>query len=126
MWNFSSKVCHVLSETPPDDALSKQDVFVGFATVPGFVSFTCTEGSPYLQALAGQLRDHHATTDLADIHLLVKRQLAGLGGVCQGAEERSSLLSKLLFSRYRAANKEGASKAPFSFFSLPSSRSSLY
>ena len=28
---------------------SKQDVFVGFATVPGFVSLTSTEGSPYLQ-----------------------------------------------------------------------------
>ena len=95
---------------------------MGFATVPGFVSFTSTEGSPYLQALAGQLREHHATTDLADIHLLVKRELAG-GGVCQGAEERSSLLSKLLFSRYRAS-KEEHSKSPFSFFSLPSTRSS--
>ena len=30
---------------------SKQDVFVGFATVPGFVSLTSTEGSPYLQEL---------------------------------------------------------------------------
>ena len=29
---------------------SKQDVFVGFATVPGFVSFTSSTGSPYLQA----------------------------------------------------------------------------
>ena len=28
---------------------SKQDVFVGFATVPGFVSFTSSSGSPYLQ-----------------------------------------------------------------------------
>ena len=28
---------------------SKQDVFVGFATVPGFVSFTNMKGSPYLQ-----------------------------------------------------------------------------
>ena len=86
---------------------SKQDVFVGFATVPGFVSLTSTEGSPYLQvsalpvslvlchlhttlpmqALASQLADHHDTTDLADIHLLVKRKLAamkiGEGGVCQ-------------------------------------------
>ena len=62
-------------------------MFVGFATVPGFVSFTSTEGSPYLQALAGQLAEHHDTTDLADIHLLVKRKLAamkiGEGGVCQ-------------------------------------------
>ena len=30
---------------------SKQDVFVGFATVPGFVSLTSTEGSPYLQEI---------------------------------------------------------------------------
>ena len=80
-------------------------MFVGFATVPGFVSLTSTEGSPYLQvspyipglmcpphhvpmqALASQLADHHDTTDLADIHLLVKRKLAamkiGEGGVCQ-------------------------------------------
>ena len=39
------------------------------------------------QALAAQLCDHHDTTDLADIHLLVKRKLAamkiGEGGVCQ-------------------------------------------
>ena len=28
---------------------SKQDIFVGFATVPGFVSFTSALGSPYLQ-----------------------------------------------------------------------------
>ena len=78
---------------------------MGFATVPGFVSLTSTEGSPYLQvspclyipgnlhttlpmqALASQLADHHDTTDLADIHLLVKRKLAamkiGEGGVCQ-------------------------------------------
>ena len=106
-------------------------MFVGFATVPGFVSFTSTDGSPYLQALASQLGDHHDTTDLADIHLLVKRQLAAMkigdseSGVCQGAEERSSLLCKLLFSRYRGRRKgnikEGANKSPFSFFSLPGS-----
>ena len=109
-------------------------MFVGFATVPGFVSFTSTEGSPYLQALASQLAEHHDTTDLADIHLLVKRQLAamkiGESGVCQGAEERSSLLCKLLFSRYRPGArrrgniKEGTNKSPLSFFSLPGSRSS--
>jgi hypothetical protein len=83
---------------------SKQDVFVGFATVPGFVSFTSSTGSPYLQALAGTLAARHATTDLADMHLLVKRRLAGLHlgreGARQGAEERSSLLGKLLFSRH--------------------------
>ena len=107
---------------------------MGFATVPGFVSFTSTEGSPYLQALAGQLAEHHDTTDLADIHLLVKRQLAAMkigdSGVCQGAEERSSLLSKLLFSRYQPGTwrkgniREQTDKSPFSFFSLPGSRSS--
>ena len=31
------------------DIFSKQDVFVGFATVPGFVSLTSDQGSPYLQ-----------------------------------------------------------------------------
>ena len=39
------------------------------------------------QALATQLADHHDTTDLADIHLLVKRKLAAMTigeGVCQG------------------------------------------
>ena len=65
---------------------SKQDVFVGFATVPGFVSFTSEDGSPYLQvgftctlhrstftkALAQELAERHATADLSDIHLLVK------------------------------------------------------
>ena len=49
------------------------------------------------------LSSHHSTTDLSDIHLLVKRRLAALHlgreGARQGAEERSSLLSKLLFSR---------------------------
>ena len=110
-------------------------MFVGFATVPGFVSFTSEDGSPYLQvghmylqltpsnfcqqALAQELAERHATADLSDIHLLVKvgwvgwgfamiksfpqRKLAmmrlGEEGVRQGAEERSSLLSKLLFSR---------------------------
>ena len=53
----------------------------------------------YFQALASQLASHHETTDLADIHLLVKRKLAtmkiGDEGICQGAEERSSLLSKV-------------------------------
>ena len=86
------------------------------------------------QALAAQLCDHHDTTDLADIHLLVKRKLATTqfgqkyqifsagwlkyflpsgemmkyflaGGNKQGAEERSSLLNKLLFSEY-AGNKK--------------------
>jgi len=114
---------------------SKQDVFVGFATVPGFVSFTSTDGSPYLQALAKELAEHHATTDLSDIHLLVKRKLAmtrlGEEGVRQGAEERSSLLSKLLFARYQGrcqgtVSEKGRIKAPFSFLSLslPGSRSS--
>ena len=99
---------------------SKQDVFVGFATVPGFVSFTSMSGSPYLQvsndtwlcqdhtttvqALSSTLLSHHTTTHLSDIHLLVKRRLAGMilgsDGARQGAEERSSLLSKLLFSNY--------------------------
>ena len=50
------------------------------------------------------LATNHSTTDLSDIHLLVKRRLAGLHlgreGARQGAEERSSLLSKLLFSRH--------------------------
>jgi len=82
---------------------NKQDVFVGFATVPGFVSFTSSLGSPYLQALASVLSTHHVDTDMSDIHLLVKRRLAALHlgkeGARQGAEERSSLLSKLLFSR---------------------------
>ena len=85
-----------------------------------------------MQALASQLADHHDTTDLADIHLLVKRKLAamkiGEGGVCQGAEERSSLLSKLLFARYKGRGgggsiKEGLPRSPLSFLSLPSSRS---
>jgi len=86
---------------------SKQDVFVGFATVPGFVSFTSSLGSPYLQALASMMSAHHSSTHLSDIHLLVKRRLAGLQlgreGARQGAEERSSLLSKLLFSRASAS-----------------------
>ena len=85
----------------------------------------------YFQALATELAEHHDTTDLSDIHLLVKRKLAGMkigdAGVCQGAEERSSLLSKLLFARYRGRRKanimDGAMSA-LSFFSLPSSRSS--
>lgn len=81
---------------------NKQDVFVGFATVPGFVSFTSSLGSPYLQALASVLSTHYKSTDMSDIHLLVKRRLAALHlgkeGARQGAEERSSLLSKLLFS----------------------------
>ena len=56
---------------------SKQDVFVGFATVPGFVSFTSGSGSPYLQALAGVMGSPKASSmDLSDIHLIVKRQLA--------------------------------------------------
>ena len=53
-----------------------QDVFVGFATVPGFVSFTSGSGSPYLQALAQVLGAGTAAMDLSDIHLIVKRQLA--------------------------------------------------
>ena len=57
-----------------------------------------------LKALSSILSSHHATTDLSDIHLLVKRKLAGMNlgsdGARQGAEERSSLLNKLLFSRY--------------------------
>jgi len=89
---------------------NKQDVFVGFATVPGFVSFTSSLGSPYLQALASVLSTHHKDTDMSDIHLLVKRRLAALHlgkeGARQGAEERSSLLSKLLFSRQ--ANARGS------------------
>jgi hypothetical protein len=52
----------------------------------------------------------------------------GDAGVCQGAEERSSLLSKLLFARYRGRRKanimDGALESALSFFSLPSSRSS--
>jgi len=88
---------------------SKQDIFVGFATVPGFVSFTSSLGSPYLQVLAKQLADHHHDLDLADIHLLVKRELStcklGYSGARQGAEERSSLLSKLKFSQYNGSHK---------------------
>ena len=76
--------------------------------MPGFVSFTSLAGSPYLQALATNLRQHHATMDLSDIHLLVKRQLATTklaGGNKQGAEERSSLLYKLQFSQYQGTHK---------------------
>ena len=44
------------------------------------------------QALASQLSDYHDKTDLADIHLLVKRQLAAMtigdGGQCQGELSR--------------------------------------
>eukprot|EP00090_Calanus_glacialis_P039506 TRINITY_DN6877_c0_g1_i6.p1 TRINITY_DN6877_c0_g1~~TRINITY_DN6877_c0_g1_i6.p1 ORF type:complete len:550 (+),score=134.88 TRINITY_DN6877_c0_g1_i6:180-1652(+) len=105
--NFSTQMMTKSSAPPQQSGISlpsKQDVFVGFATVPGFVSFTNMRGSPYLQALSSILSAHHATTDLSDIHLLVKRKLAGMklgaDGARQGAEERSSLLSKLLFSRY--------------------------
>ena len=105
---------------------SKQDVFVGFATVPGFVSFTSLAGSPYLQALARNLHHHHTTLDLSDIHLLVKRELATTklaGGNRQGAEERSSLLYKLLFSKYsgdhRGSVKFGTNK--YSSFGTKSS-----
>merc|ERR1711892_149543 len=105
--NFSTQRMTKSSASPQQSGISlpsKQDVFVGFATVPGFVSFTNMKGSPYLQALSSILSSHHATTDLSDIHLLVKRKLAGMNlgsdGARQGAEERSSLLSKLLFSRY--------------------------
>ena len=70
----------------------------------------------------------------------------GDSGVCQGAEERSSLLSKLLFARYcttalhyitlyctvtryrgkkRGSIRDGEKmKTPFNFFSLPNSRAS--
>ena len=62
-----------------------------------------------MQALAEQLSDHHHDLDLADIHLLVKRKLAeaklGLSGARQGAEERSSFLSKLKFSQYKGSHK---------------------
>jgi len=105
--NFSTQIMTKSSAPPQQSGItlpSKQDVFVGFATVPGFVSFTSMKGSPYLQALSSILADHHATTDLSDIHLFVKRKLAGMklgaDGARQGAEERSSLLSKLLFSKY--------------------------
>jgi predicted peroxiredoxin len=106
--NFSTQQMMTKSSPPPQQSgislPSKQDVFVGFATVPGFVSFTSSKGSPYLQALSSLLTSHHASTDLSDIHLLVKRKLAGMklgaDGARQGAEERSSLLSKLLFSKY--------------------------
>ncbi|XP_023326061.1 uncharacterized protein LOC111699590 [Eurytemora carolleeae] len=88
---------------------SKQDVFVGFATVPGYVSLTASGGSPYLQTLANELSQHALSKDLSDIHLLVKRKLAGMKlgpeGVTQGAEERSSLLSKLMFSKYNGKYK---------------------
>ena len=40
---------------------SKQDVFVGFATVPGFVSLTSDQGSPYLQVVS--VSDVCTTTD---------------------------------------------------------------
>merc|ERR1712080_764222 len=92
----------VPADTAPKVPL-KQDVFVGFATVPGFVSLTCKWGSPYMQELATQLQKYHKSKDLADIHLLVKRNLAkqtfGTNGKMQGPEDRSSLIAKLLFSR---------------------------
>jgi len=104
--NFSTQLM-TKSSQPQQSGISlpsKQDVFVGFATVPGFVSFTNMSGSPYLQALSSTLQSKHPTTHLSDIHLLVKRRLAGMmlgsDGARQGAEERSSLLSKLLFSKY--------------------------
>jgi len=115
--NFSTQMMTKSSAPPQQSRISlpsKQDVFVGFATVPGFVSFTNMRGSPYLQALSSTLCSHHATTDLSDIHLLVKRKLAGMNlgsdGARQGAEERSSLLSKLLFSKY-AGNHGGKIEA---------------
>jgi len=110
--NFSTQILTKSSAPPQQSGItlpSKQDVFVGFATVPGFVSFTSMKGSPYLQALSSILAEHHTTTDLSDIHLLVKRRLAGLklgsDGARQGAEERSSLLSKLLFSKYNGIHQ---------------------
>jgi len=110
--NFSTQRMTKSSAPPQQSGISlpsKQDVFVGFATVPGFVSFTNMRGSPYLQALSSTLCSHHAITDLSDIHLLVKRELAGMklgaDGARQGAEERSSLLSKLLFSKYDGSHK---------------------
>ena len=69
---------------------------MGFATVPGFVSFTSEDGSPYLQvgcvfnlhraifpkALAHELAERHATADLSDIHLLVKVPLSCKNSLC--------------------------------------------
>eukprot|EP00091_Calanus_sinicus_P004929 TRINITY_DN15297_c0_g1_i1.p1 TRINITY_DN15297_c0_g1~~TRINITY_DN15297_c0_g1_i1.p1 ORF type:complete len:318 (-),score=123.24 TRINITY_DN15297_c0_g1_i1:276-1205(-) len=92
--NFSTQMMTKSSAPPQQSGISlpsKQDVFVGFATVPGFVSFTNMKGSPYLQALSSILSTHHASTDLSDIHLLVKRKLAGMklgaDGARQGAEK---------------------------------------
>jgi len=94
---------------------SKQDIFIGFSTVPGFVSFTASSGSPYLQTLCALLAAHHATSHLADIHLLVKRKLAGTslpGGATQGAEERSSLLCKLAFHAYGGSHAPSLTEHP--------------
>ncbi len=44
-----------------------QDVFVGFATVPGYVSLTSSGGSPYLQVNYGFM----AFLQPAEIHLEV-------------------------------------------------------
>jgi len=123
--NFSQPIMSKASATQPSSGItlpSKQDIFVGFATVPGFVSFTSSIGSPYLQTLAKQLSEHHKELDLADIHLLVKRELAncklGYSGARQGAEERSSLLSKLKFSQYKGSHK-GSLTGGSRLWSLP-------
>lgn len=50
LWHLLAKATLIESLKPNNQwQFSKQDVFVGFATVPGFVSLTSTEGSPYLQ-----------------------------------------------------------------------------
>ena len=68
----SGSVPQQMGISPP----KKQDVFVGFATVPGYVSFTSSAGSPYLQTLSTLLESHYKEMDLSDIHLMVKRTLA--------------------------------------------------
>eukprot|EP00092_Neocalanus_flemingeri_P038831 GFUD01042275.1.p1 GENE.GFUD01042275.1~~GFUD01042275.1.p1 ORF type:complete len:543 (+),score=121.27 GFUD01042275.1:118-1746(+) len=130
--NFSTQIMTKSSAPPQQSGItlpSKQDVFVGFATVPGFVSFTSMKGSPYLQALSSILTEHRDTTDLSDIHLLVKRRLAGMklgaDGARQGAEERSSLLSKLLFSRYSGNHNGKIKEESNSLMSRFSSLSSI-
>ena len=142
--------------------LRKQDVFVGFTTVPGFVSFTSSKGSPYLKVSVAYpmlfvvWSVHWCLLCFEFIFMLAifsgpwywtyraswhKRPVwrssagqekagrnenwrnrdAGDAGICQGAEERSSLLSKLLFGWYlgrRTANIMDGAKSALSSRSL--------
>ncbi|KAL8603876.1 hypothetical protein ACOMHN_049694 [Nucella lapillus] len=96
----------VMTDSPPELIPNESDFLLGYATVPGFVSYRSkTRGSWYITKLTENLNKHAFDHDVLDILTLVNYEVGKGDALIEGGQYKQSpapmysLRKKLIFAR---------------------------